>query len=613
MKIKLKRGLSSNITAITLDTGEPAFCTDTGKLYIGDGTSNVLVNPDVDTVEAANKLAIARTIKLSGDVTGSTNFDGSANVTITATVADDSHNHIISNIDGLQSALDGKVDDSQVLTNVPANAKFTDTVTTINGKTGAITKEDITALGIPAQDTVYTHPATHSADMIVDGTTNKAYTATEKNKLAGIETGANKTTIANNLTETIPGKALDATQGKALNDAVVHNTGNEVVDGAKSFIQTTDFQNGITFGYPTNKIKAVDHSSIGAYGIQISTNDANREGGLFIGAGGNDNGGPESKKLLRVWNRESWKQVWHEDNDGHTSGLDADTLDGRHDSDMVHKAGAETITGVKTFSASPVVPTPTADTHPATKKYVDDLSASDVGAVATTDIADNLTTNDATKVLSAKQGKVLAEQISTKLNANLKGVVNGVAELDEAGKVPASQLPSYVDDVLEYNNQAGFPTTGETGKIYVAKNTNKTYRWSGSGYVEISASLALGTTSSTAFRGDYGQIAYTHSQSAHAPSNAQKNSDITKAEIEAKLTGTITTHSHTVTKGDVGLGNVTNESKATMFTSPTFTGTPKTPTAAKGTNTTQIASTAYVMTALGDYIKKTDTIDGGTF
>ena len=58
------------------------------------------------------------------------------------------------------------------------------------------------------------------------------------------------------------------------------------------------------------------------------------------------------------------------------------------------------------------------------------------------------------------------------------------------------------------------------------------------------SNLALGTTSSTAFRGDYGNTAYNHSQSAHAPSNAQKNSDITKAEIEAKLTGAITSHTH---------------------------------------------------------------------
>ena len=59
--------------------------------------------------------------------------------------------------------------------------------------------------------------------------------------------------------------------------------------------------------------------------------------------------------------------------------------------------------------------------------------------------------------------------------------------------------------------------------------------------------LTLGTTSSTAYRGDYGNTAYTHSQAAHAPSNAQKNSDITKAEIEAKLTGTITSHTHSIT------------------------------------------------------------------
>lgn len=91
-----------------------------------------------------------------------------------------------------------------------------------------------------------------------------------------------------------------------------------------------------------------------------------------------------------------------------------------------------------------------------------------------------------------------------------KGTANGVAELDANGKVPSSQLPSYVDDVLEYSSKSGFPTTGETGKIYVDTGTNLTYRWSGSAYVEISQSLALGETSSTAYRGDYGKAAYAH-------------------------------------------------------------------------------------------------------
>lgn len=133
-----------------------------------------------------------------------------------------------------------------------------------------------------------------------------------------------------------------------------------------------------------------------------------------------------------------------------------------------------------------------------------------------------------------------------------KGVPNGVAELDSTGKVPASQLPSYVDDVLEYNNLASFPSVGEDGKIYVDKTTNKTYRWSGTVYVQLNEGVVIGETSSTAYRGDRGKIAYDHSQSSHAPSNAQKNSDITKAEIEAKLTGAVTTHTHGIS-GVTGL------------------------------------------------------------
>ena len=85
------------------------------------------------------------------------------------------------------------------------------------------------------------------------------------------------------------------------------------------------------------------------------------------------------------------------------------------------------------------------------------------------------------------------------------GVANGVATLGADGKVPSGQLPSYVDDVLEYENKASLPAKGETGKIYVSKDTNLTYRWSGSAYVEISASLARGETSSTAYAGDKGK------------------------------------------------------------------------------------------------------------
>lgn len=90
------------------------------------------------------------------------------------------------------------------------------------------------------------------------------------------------------------------------------------------------------------------------------------------------------------------------------------------------------------------------------------------------------------------------------LPTSARGAVSGVASLDENGRIPAAQLPSYVDDVLEYATVSAFPAQGEAGKIYVATQTNLTYRWSGTGYVEISPSLALGGTSSTAFPGDRG-------------------------------------------------------------------------------------------------------------
>lgn len=143
---------------------------------------------------------------------------------------------------------------------------------------------------------------------------------------------------------------------------------------------------------------------------------------------------------------------------------------------------------------------------------------------------------------------------TSRMAASLKGAANGVAELDANGKVPSSQLPAYVDDVVEgyyYNSkfykEAAHTTeiAGETGKIYVDLSTEKTYRWSGTAFVEISSSLALGETSSTAYRGDRGKTAYDHSQLTSG-------------------------NPHNVTKSDVGLGNVDNKSEATIKSD--FTG-----------------------------------------
>lgn len=131
-----------------------------------------------------------------------------------------------------------------------------------------------------------------------------------------------------------------------------------------------------------------------------------------------------------------------------------------------------------------------------------------------------------------------------------KGTSNGVAELDGNGLIPSSQLPSYVDDVLEYDTKADFPTNGESGKIYIATDTNLQYRWTGTQYAEISSSLALGETSSTAYRGDRGKIAYDHSQ---------------------KTSG----NPHNVTKSDVGLSNVGNFKSVSTVANQGLTDTEK--------------------------------------
>ena len=152
----------------------------------------------------------------------------------------------------------------------------------------------------------------------------------------------------------------------------------------------------------------------------------------------------------------------------------------------------------------------------------------------------------------------------TPLDQAKKGVANGVAELGADGKIPSAQLPSYVDDVLEYNTKSEFPTTGEAGKIYIAKDNNKTYRWSGTAYTEISASLALGTTSSTAFRGDHGKIAYDHAQAKGVAfasglykitTNAQGHVTAATAVVKADITalgipGSNTTYSKATASAD---------------------------------------------------------------
>lgn len=119
---------------------------------------------------------------------------------------------------------------------------------------------------------------------------------------------------------------------------------------------------------------------------------------------------------------------------------------------------------------------------------------------------------------------------NNKIDSSDKGTAGGVAELDSNGHVPASQLPSSVDDIVEgyyYNGKFYEEDTHETeipaeaGKIYIDLSSNNTYRWGGSVYVEISPSLSLGETSTTAYRGDRGKVAYDHATEAGRETTAR--------------------------------------------------------------------------------------------
>lgn len=108
----------------------------------------------------------------------------------------------------------------------------------------------------------------------------------------------------------------------------------------------------------------------------------------------------------------------------------------------------------------------------------------------------------ANKALGDKNGNDIT---TTYIKSSTRGSANGVCPLGSDSKIPNAYLPSYVDDVLEYDTLSNLPATGEAGKIYVAKDTNKTYRWSGTQYTEISSSLAIGETTGTAYDGGKGK------------------------------------------------------------------------------------------------------------
>lgn len=194
-------------------------------------------------------------------------------------------------------------------------------------------------------------------------------------------------------------------------------------------------------------------------------------------------------------------------------------------------------------------------------------------------------THTGTQAISTVTG--LQTALDNKINTSERGVSGGVATLDEFARIPPSQLPSYVDDVLEYATTAQFPATGEGGKIYIAinqgtqANPTRQYRWTGSAYAEINPSP--GTTD--------------------ALTEGSTNLYFSEHRVRnTVLTGLSLAVSAAVTAADTVLSAVgklqAQISLRAPLASPALTGNPTAPTTSATDNDTSIATTAFVRAAM---------------
>lgn len=403
----------------------------------------------------------------------------------------------------IEAILKGENYDYNPLTNKPSINGYTLEGNKTNAQLGIPTKtSDITNDSGFVEDKNYVH-------------TDENYTTADKNSVATIGDKVDKVTgkglSTNDLTD-----ALKANYDDAHNKA--HGHSNKAVLDATTASFTLDDQKKLTnieSGAQKNTVTGVKGSAEEDYRV------------------GNVNITKTNIGLENVANERQWSATNHPTTmsgygitDGANS-TDYNTLKGRVDTNEDNIAMLDS--------------------------DVEGLST-DVGTLKTdmTTVKGAVTTIQSDYVSKTRKvnGKALSADITLDASdvkaipTSQKGTANGVAELDANGLIPSSQLPSYVDDVLEYDTKTDFPTNGESGKIYIATDTNLQYRWTGTQYIEISSSLALGETSSTAYRGDRGKIAYDHSQKTNG-------------------------NPHKVTKNDVGLGNVPNVT--TNNQTPTFT------------------------------------------
>lgn len=362
------------------------------------------------------------------------------------------------------------------------------------------------------------------------GLSTNDYTSAEKTKLSGIEAQANKTIVDSALSSSSTNPVQNSVIYDALEDAaaaadeiVIISDTQPTSDNNKLWAKATaDGSVQVATYAELQALEATVSGKVDAVtGKDLSTNDytdaeKTKLAGIAAGAQVNTLTGVkgDAEVAYRTGNVNITKGNIGL---GNVENKSSATIRGElTSSDVTTALGytpPQTDTTYETMTESEAE-TGTSTTGKLISAEVLDAAIENKGYTSNVGTITGITMNGASKGTSGvvDLGTVITahQDISGKLDSSLKGAANGLAELGSDGKVPASQLPSYVDDVVEYAGQANFPTTGESGKIYVDTSANKCYRWSGSAYIAVASDLALGTTSSTAFRGDYGAAAYAH-------------------------------------------------------------------------------------------------------
>lgn len=530
-RVKFIRDKEPNIKALTAKNkvldGALYVATDTGTLWMGISSSSLIqIKDNINTNTTYNLTKSGSTITLRGS-------DGSTfNVTDSNTV----YGNATASAAGLMSAADkAKLDGVAAGSNhVTVDAELSTTSTNpvqnkviksaLDGKSNTghkHVKADITDFptSMPASDVsawakAATKPSYSKADVGLGNVDNTADSAKSVKYAASAGSASSATTAAT-------ANALKVTELTTQN-----------LDDTKTV--------GLYFAGGTNSVKNKP-TGVDAFGLEVKKT----AGGYLVQVLTEGNINP-MKTWIRQFNASAWSAWAHYFDSNHAptwsqvSGKPsfATVATSGSYNDLSNKPTIPTIPGsLKNPNALTISLNGTSQgAYDGSAVKNINITASSVGAAASSHTHTKAQITDFPTSMPASDVYSWAKQ-SSKPSYTISEVSGNLPASRISGTIAAANLPSYVDDVLEYASISKFPTTGESGKIYTALDTNKIYRWSGSAYVVISETIALGTTHSSAGYGDESRAAYNHS---------------------TKTSG----NPHHVTKADVGLGSVDNTSDA---------------------------------------------------